>query len=80
MFALKQFRYYLLGRPFELMTDQAPLQWLSSQKMEGLLCLWALAMQEFDFSIKYRKGSQNANADALSRHAPSNPTVAATQF
>ena len=79
-FALKQFRHYLLERPFELMTDHAPLQWLSSQKMEGLLCWWALAMQEFDFTIKYHKGSQNGNADALSRHTPSNPTVAATQF
>ena len=80
VFALKQFRHYLLGRSFELLTDHAPLQWLSSQKMEGLLCQWALAMQEFDFVIKYRKGCQNGNADALSRHIPPNPAVAATQF
>ena len=44
VFAMKQFRHYLLGRPFELLTDHSPLQWLSSQKMEGLLCRWALAM------------------------------------
>ena len=48
IFALKQFRQYLLGRPFELWTDHALLQWLSSQKMEGLLCRWALSIQEFD--------------------------------
>ncbi len=48
------------------MTDHAPLQWLSSQKMEGLLCRWALALQEFDFDIVYREGSLNSNADALS--------------
>ena len=82
VFAMKQFRHYLLGRSFELLTDHAPLQWLSSQKMEGLLCRWALAMQEFDFVIKYRKGSQNGNADALSRNIACSPTVttAATQF
>ena len=81
VFAMKQFRHYLLGRPFELLTDHSPLQWLSSQKMEGLLCRWALAMQEFDFIIKYRKGSQNGNADALSRNIACSPTViAATQF
>ena len=67
VYALKQFRHYLLGCQFTLQTDHAPLQWLSSQKMEGLLCRWALSMQEFDFNIEYRKGSANANADALSR-------------
>ena len=67
IFALKQFRHYLLGCKFSLLTDHAPLQWLSSQKMEGLLARWALAFQEFDFIIAYRKGSENQNADALSR-------------
>ena len=67
VFAVKHFRHYLLGRPFSLHTDHQPLQWLSAQKMEGRLCRWALALQEFDFEIKYRRGSSNANADALSR-------------
>ena len=65
--AMKQFRLYLLGCQFTLMTDHAPLQWLSAQKMEGLLCRWALAMQEYNFIIVYRTGSFNGNADALSR-------------
>ena len=38
VYALKQFRHYLLGHPFVLHTDHAPLQWLSAQKMEGMLC------------------------------------------
>ena len=67
MFALKQFRCYLLGRTFKLVTDHAPLQWLSSQKMEGLLARWALTTQEVDFTITYRKGVEHGNADALSR-------------
>ena len=67
VFALKQFRHYLLGRSFQLITDHAPLQWLSAQKMEGMLCRWALAMQEYDMQILYRKGALNTNADALSR-------------
>ena len=67
VFALKQFRHYLLGRKFSLLTDHAPLQWLSSQKMEGLLARWALAKQEYDFNITHCKGSENSNADALSR-------------
>ena len=67
VFAMKQFRHYLLGRPFTVMTDHAPLQWLSAQKMEGLLCRWALALQEYTFKIVHRKGTLNGNADALSR-------------
>ena len=67
VFALKQFRHYLLGRHFQLHTDHAPLQWLSAQKMEGMLCRWALALQEYDYEVVYRKGAANINADALSR-------------
>ena len=67
VFGTKQFRHYLLGRQFKIITDHNPLKWLSAQKMEGKLCRWALILQEFDFSIEYRKGSQNGNADALSR-------------
>ena len=66
VFALKQFHHYVLGWPFLLNTDHAPLQWLSAQKIEDMLCRWALAMQEHDFKIVYRKGSLNTNADALS--------------
>ena len=38
-------------------------------RMEGLLCHWALAIQQYDFQIEYMKGLQNGNADALSRHS-----------
>ena len=80
VFALKQFRHYLLGRPFRLITDHEPLQWLSAQKMEGMLSRWALAMQEFCFTIEYRKGSLNSNADALSRREATQHISAATQI
>ena len=79
VFALKQFRHYLLGRPFQLYTDHAPLQWLSAQKMEGMLARWSLAIQEYDFKIVYRKGSSNTNADALSR-IPKEMCVITTQL
>ena len=67
VYAMKQLRHYLLGRPFKLVTDHKPLQWRSAQKMEGLLCRWALRMQEFEFTVEYCCGDQNVNADFLSR-------------
>ena len=80
VYGMKQFRHYLLGRSFKLVTDHAPLQWLSAQKMEGLLCRWSLAIQEYDFTIVYRKGSLNTVADSLSRCVPAEAPSAATQF
>ena len=71
VYATKQFHHYLLGRLFTVVT---PLQWLSAQKMEGLLCRWALALQEYDFHIEYKKGSSNSNADALSRRPTYQPS------
>ena len=65
VYATKQFRHYLLGRQFQLCTDHAPLQWLSAQRMEGLLCRWALTLQEYSFTIVYRKGVLNGNTDSL---------------
>jgi len=76
VYALKQFRHYLLGRKFQLVTDHAPIQWFSSQKMKGLLARWAMATQEFDFTISYRKDVEHGNTDALSRqHSDHNAAI-----
>ena len=82
VFATKQFQHYLLGHSFQLVMDHKPLQWLSAQKMEGLLCRWALALQEYSFEIRHRPGVDHGNADALSRQYESivieDPSVAVT--
>jgi len=52
---------------------------LSAQKMEGLLKCWALVLQEYTFDIVHHKGTQNTNADSLSRNPISTPhSVAVT--
>ena len=69
VYAIKYFEHYFLEHCFTTYTDHNPLQWLSAQKMEGKLSRWALELQEFEFLIPYRKGTHNANADALSRQS-----------
>jgi len=47
--------------------------------MEGLLARWALAMQEYEFTINYCRGHEDGNADALSRKVyPDTQLIAAT--
>ena len=66
---IHQFCQFLLGRRFVLRTDHGSLQWLHSVKEpEGQLARWLERLQEYDFEIQHRKGSQHLNADALSRH------------
>ena len=65
--SLKRFRHYLIGRKFQILTDHKPLEWLASQKSIGRLWRWAVIIQEYEFTIKHRRGQENSNADALSR-------------
>jgi hypothetical protein len=68
VWSVDYFRVYLHGVKFEIVTDHSALKWLLDQKeATGRLGRWILALQEFDFTIKYRKGSEHVNADALSR-------------
>ena len=69
VWAITHFRHYLYGRHFTLSTDHQPLNWLmTSDKLTGKLARWALILQEYDFTIMFRPGSSNANADGLSRN------------
>lgn len=61
-------RVYLEGKPFEIETDHAPLQWLQRSKLSNQRLLrWSLLLKEFVFSIRYIRGTQNSVADSLSR-------------
>ena len=66
--ATQAFRVYLLGRPFVVQTDHRALEWLDRVKENNSrLSRWSLAMQPFQFTVEYRPGRGNANADSLSR-------------
>ena len=68
VFFLKQFRQYLLGRPFTVRTDHAALQWLrKTPEPIGQQSRWLEVLEEFNFTVEHRPGKSHANADALSR-------------
>ncbi|XP_060790702.1 uncharacterized protein LOC132894634 [Neoarius graeffei] len=66
--AVLALRYYLLGRPFTLCSDHAPLQWLHRMKdANAQITRWYLALQLFNFKVVHRPGAQMVVADFLSR-------------
>ena len=63
------FRPYLLGRNFTIVTDHKQLTWLFSVKdPSSRLLRWRLLLEEHDYTIAYKAGKKNVNADALSRN------------
>ena len=68
--ALEGWRHYLVGRRFTLYTDHESLIYLQTMSATGhkakRLANWLDMLQEFDFEIKYIKGTSNV-ADALTR-------------
>lgn len=68
VWATKQFRHYLYGRHFKILTDHRPLVWLHNLKEpNSKLQRWKIKLEEFDFKIEYLQGKENKVADALSR-------------
>ena len=64
----RQYRHYLLGRPFLVRTDLNSLTWLMRFKnIQGQLARWLEELSEYDMSIVLRPGKKHINADSLSR-------------
>ena len=68
IFALEKFRSYLIDYTFTLVTDSIALvHILNTPKASRKIERWRLLVMEYNFKVKHRKGTSNANADALSR-------------
>ena len=58
----------MYGSKFTAYTDNNPLTYiLSSAKLDAIGQRWVAELANFDFSITYRAGKHNIDADALSR-------------
>ena len=82
IFGIKRFHKYIYGRNFTIVTDHKPLITLFSetkpvpQMVSPRVQRWAVLLRAYEYSIVYKPGLQNANADALSRlPLPETPPV-----
>lgn len=67
---LQHFQPYLIGHDFVIQTDHRALSYIETMRnANGPLMRWALSLQPYSFTVVYRPGKQNANADGLSRQA-----------
>jgi len=67
IYAINLWRHYLCNH-FTVFTDAKALSYLMNVKSPNArLCRWFIFLQAFDFTIKYKKGVENKNADCLSR-------------
>ncbi|KAL4136459.1 hypothetical protein QTP88_008007 [Uroleucon formosanum] len=81
VWAVKQFRPYLYGRKFTVVTDHKPLTWLFGVKDPGArLVRWRLQLEEFDYDVIYKPGTQNTNSDALSRISKVNASLYSNDY
>ena len=61
--------YLHFGPPFLVYTDNNPLTYvLTTAKLNAVGTRWVNELAEYNFSIKYRPGKENTDADGLSRN------------
>jgi len=70
--AIEHFRPFLIGKKFELLTDQKSVAFLLDSRPKNRIKnakinRWRLIIAEYSFEIRYRAGVENHAADAFSR-------------
>jgi len=68
IWALGKYRCIIFGAPVTVFSDHNPLRFLTENSTKSAkLTRWALALQEYNITLKYTKGTANTLADGLSR-------------
>jgi hypothetical protein len=68
VYAMKNFRHYLLGKHFNMFIDHSSLKYLVNKPvLGGRIYRWLLLFQELDFEIIVKLGNLNIGPDHISR-------------
>ena len=84
VWCLKKFHKYVYAVPFELVTDNKPLQYILHQSkgipemVVSRVQRWALILANYNYTISYRPTGKHANADLCSRFPLPNRESAVT--
>lgn len=71
IYALRRFRVYLEGIPFQIITDCNSLtQTLAKKSLNPRIARWALELENYQCTIAHRMGISMGHVDALSRNPP----------
>ena len=67
VFALKIWRYYLIGEQFEVFSDHKSLKYIFTQRdLNMRQRKWMEYLEDYDFTLHYHPGKANIVVDALS--------------
>ena len=73
VYSVNQFRPYVLGRKFTIVTDHKPPIWFKhSTDPNSRVSRWRIKLNTYDFDIVYKAGKTNVTADASSRNPVDN--------
>lgn len=67
---VQTYHTYLIDKKFTIITDHAALKYLDSAKFRGdsgRMARWAQRLMQYDYTVQYKQGKKNVNADTLSR-------------
>ena len=67
---VETYHTYLVDKQFTIITDHAALKYLDSAKFRGgsgRMARWAIRLMQYKYTVQYKQGKANVNADTLSR-------------